>query len=191
MPAGSPTGGMTPNISHPVLRSRREIVQHYLGDLIYGANDGIVTTFAVVAGVVGAGLSPRVVLILGISNLLADGFSMGASNYLATRSRSAAELETVGSISEPYPIRHGFMTFLAFVAAGLVPLVAYLFPINEHQRLPVTTALAAFSLFTVGAARARVAHGVWWRNGLEMLVVGGAAGALAYFVGAWVGHLTR
>ena len=45
--------------SHPVLRSHREVLQHYLGDIIYGANDGIVTTFAVVAGVAGAALSPR------------------------------------------------------------------------------------------------------------------------------------
>jgi vacuolar iron transporter family protein len=179
-----------PNSSHPVLRSRREIIQHDLGDLIYGANDGIVTTFAVVAGVAGAGLSPVVVLILGLSNLLADGFSMGASNYLATRARSAAELETAGSVSEPYPFRHGLVTFLAFVAAGSVPLVAYLLPVFEHQRLMVTATLAAVSLFTVGATRARVAQGVWWKTGLEMLVIGGAAGAMAYFVGAWVGRLT-
>lgn len=70
---------------HPILRSHREVLQHYLGDIVYGANDGIVTTFAIVVGVAGAGLSPAVVLILGGSNLLADGFSMGASNYLATR----------------------------------------------------------------------------------------------------------
>src|SRR5688572_33392658 len=94
-----------PNPSHPVLRSGREILQHYLGDVVYGANDGIITTFAVVAGVAGARLSPRIVLILGVSNLLADGFSMGASNYLAIRSRSSAESEVAGSISEPYAIR--------------------------------------------------------------------------------------
>jgi VIT1/CCC1 family predicted Fe2+/Mn2+ transporter len=176
--------------SHPILRSRREIIQHYLGDLIYGANDGIITTFAVVAGVSGAGLSPRVVLILGVSNLIADGFSMGASNYLATRSRSAAEFETVGSVSEPYAIRHGFVTFVAFVAAGSAPLAAYLLPVFERQRLATTAALAALSLFVVGAARARVAHGLWWKSGLEMLSVGSAAGALAYAVGAWVGRLT-
>ena len=84
--------------SHPILRSRREILQHYLGDLVYGANDGIVTTFAVVAGVAGAGLSVRVVLILGISNLLADGFSMGSSNYLAIRSRNSTEREVARPI---------------------------------------------------------------------------------------------
>ncbi len=55
-------------------------------DIIYGANDGIITTFAVVAGVAGAGLDAAVVVLLGIANLLADGFSMAASDYLGSKS---------------------------------------------------------------------------------------------------------
>lgn len=57
----------------------------YLRDFVYGAIDGTVTTFAVVAGVVGAGLRPLVIVVLGVANLVADGFSMAASNFLATR----------------------------------------------------------------------------------------------------------
>ena len=57
----------------------------YLRDWVYGAIDGTVTTFAVVAGVMGAGLSTSVILILGVANLLADGFSMAVGNYLGTR----------------------------------------------------------------------------------------------------------
>jgi VIT1/CCC1 family predicted Fe2+/Mn2+ transporter len=61
-------------------------VQHsYLKDFIYGAVDGAVTTFAVVSGVAGAGLSAGIVIILGFANLLADGFSMAVSNYLGTK----------------------------------------------------------------------------------------------------------
>src|SRR4051812_2424838 len=59
--------------------------QNYLRDWVYGGIDGAVTTFAVVAGVVGADLSARTVLILGAANLLADGFSMAASNYSGTK----------------------------------------------------------------------------------------------------------
>lgn len=58
----------------------------YLADFVYGANDGIITTFAVVTGAVGASLSPGVVIILGVANLIADGFSMGASSFLSTTS---------------------------------------------------------------------------------------------------------
>jgi VIT1/CCC1 family predicted Fe2+/Mn2+ transporter len=57
----------------------------YLPDAVYGGIDGTVTTFAVVAGALGASLPPRVVIILGVANLLADGFSMAAGNFAATR----------------------------------------------------------------------------------------------------------
>ena len=57
----------------------------YLGDFVYGAIDGAVTTFAVVAGAAGASLDDSVVVILGLANLFADGFSMAISNYLGTR----------------------------------------------------------------------------------------------------------
>lgn len=64
-------------------------VRHnYLRDFVYGGIDGAVTTFAVVAGTIGANLSARVVLILGAANLIADGFSMAASNFLGTSAES-------------------------------------------------------------------------------------------------------
>lgn len=57
----------------------------YLRDFIYGAIDGAVTTFAVVSGVAGANLSAGIVVILGLANLIGDGFSMAVSNFLGTR----------------------------------------------------------------------------------------------------------
>ena len=60
----------------------------YLKDFVYGAIDGAVTTFAVVAGVAGAGLAPGIIIILGFANLLADGFSMAISNFLGTRAEN-------------------------------------------------------------------------------------------------------
>jgi VIT1/CCC1 family predicted Fe2+/Mn2+ transporter len=57
----------------------------YLGDFVLGAVDGAVTTFAIVAGAAGAGLSNGVVLVLGLANVLADGFSMAAGNFLRAR----------------------------------------------------------------------------------------------------------
>jgi vacuolar iron transporter family protein len=62
---------------------------NYVRDFVYGGVDGAVTTFAVVAGTIGASLPSRIVLILGAANLIADGFSMAASNYLGT----TAEME--------------------------------------------------------------------------------------------------
>lgn len=57
-------------------------------DIVYGGVDGVITTFAVVAGVKGAGLDPSIAFILGAANLLADGFSMASSNYLSVKSEN-------------------------------------------------------------------------------------------------------
>lgn len=59
----------------------------YLADAVLGGVDGCVTTFAVVAGAAGGGLTHRTIVVLGFANLLADGFSMAASNYLSVKSR--------------------------------------------------------------------------------------------------------
>jgi len=61
-------------------------IRGFIQDIVYGGNDGIVTTFAVVAGTMGAGLHHGIVIILGLANLLADGLSMATGAYLSLRS---------------------------------------------------------------------------------------------------------
>jgi len=158
---------------------------HYLPDLVYGANDGIITTFAVVFGVVGASLSERVILILGFANLLADGFSMGASNYLARRS----DVEFGAGNDRADGLRHGAATIIGFVIAGVVPLVAYLAPLPDGTRLPAAVGLTAAALFGVGASRSFVTKRGFLRSGGEMLLVGSLAAAVAFGIGALVAGL--
>ena len=60
----------------------------YVRDMVYGGIDGVITTFAIVGGVAGAELSNGIVIILGVSNLVADGGSMAAANFLGTRAEN-------------------------------------------------------------------------------------------------------
>lgn len=167
----------------------RALAEHYLKDLVYGANDGIITTFAVVAGVAGAQLDARIVLILGFANLLADGFSMGASNFLSIRSDEAVRSSTGLAVLEPFPGRHSLATFGAFVIAGCVPLLSYVVATTTEPFLTAVL-LTLATLFVVGAARSLVTGLRWWWSGLEMLLVGSAAAAVAYGVGSFVERLT-
>jgi VIT1/CCC1 family predicted Fe2+/Mn2+ transporter len=73
----------------------------YLRDWVYGGIDGAVTTFAVVSGVAGAELGARVILILGAANLVADGFSMAASNYVGTKTERE-QLERAGRVERKH-----------------------------------------------------------------------------------------
>lgn len=72
-----------------------------LRDAVYGAIDGAVTTFAIVAGVAGAGLSPFIIIALGVANVLADGFSMAAANYSGTKAE-LDDMRRLRSIEESH-----------------------------------------------------------------------------------------
>ncbi|MBJ7522183.1 MAG: VIT1/CCC1 transporter family protein [Solirubrobacteraceae bacterium] len=215
----------------------------YLRDFIYGAIDGTVTTFAVVAGATGAKLGATVVVIMGLANLLADGLSMAVSNYLGTRAEQdqrararrreqrhvrlvpegereeirqlfAAKgfagddlerivevitadedrwldtmmVEELGYGPDPtVPWRAAAATFAAFITVGLLPLLPFLLDAVDGDLVPDpfawSAALTAGAFFAVGSAKARVVGMRWWRSGLETLLVGGAAAAVAYLVG--------
>ena len=168
-----------------------QVARHYIRELIYGANDGIITTFAVVAGVAGGGLSLRVVLVIGVANLFADGLSMAVGNYLSIRSHeSVLEAQELPE-EEAFPFRHAGATFWAFVIAGTVPLVPYMLPSSPLDRFASSIALTLLTLFVVGASRAVIANVRWWRAGLEMLGLGAVVAAIAYASGGIVAAIVK
>ncbi|MBI2077225.1 MAG: VIT1/CCC1 transporter family protein [Euryarchaeota archaeon] len=153
---------------------------HYLRDAIFGASDGVVTTFAVIASVSGAALAPRFAFVIGLSKLVADALSMAAANYLGLRS----EMRQTGvpaSVEKPW--RHAAVTFLAFMAAGAAPLLSFfvqaIFGVDMYA---AAAALAAVTLAVVGALRAPLMQESLWRAGLEMLLIGGGVAVIAYLL---------
>lgn len=77
---------MDEKLSHGITNDFVDKFQEYLGEFVYGGIDGTITTFAVVAGAVGAGLDSSVIIILGFANLFADGFAMSIGAYLSAKS---------------------------------------------------------------------------------------------------------
>ena len=163
----------------------RQYMRYFISDIMYGASDGIVTTFAIVSGVVGAALSPVVIIIIGFVSLLADGFSMGAARYLSMR----ASHEMYGEHDEyREAIVHGVATFIAFVVFGSMPLIGFLIP--QLAQLPFLTSciFTAGALVVVGWIRGRVTLVNPFRTSLETLLVGAAAALVAFGVGKLLGH---
>lgn len=209
----------------------------YLRDFVYGGIDGSVTTFAVVAGVEGASLSSGIVLILGLANLLADGFSMAAGNYsgtktvlddmarlheiekkhirldpegereevrqiLASKGLTGHTLEdAVGAVTGdretwirimlteeygippvlPSPLKAAFVTFVAFLICGAVPLLPFALGLGEP--FTVSVVMTGIVFLAIGAAKSRWSLAPWWRSAIETFLIGATASALAYVVG--------
>jgi VIT1/CCC1 family predicted Fe2+/Mn2+ transporter len=159
-----------------------ETARHYIRDIVYGANDGLITTFAVVGGVAGGALSPVAVVVIGAANLAADGVSMGVGNLLSIRADERAREAAALPELEAFPWKHGLATTIAFVVAGAIPLIPYLVP-GSTSRLLWSTVLTFAALFLLGASRALVTVDRWWRAGLETLVLGAVVAIAAYGAG--------
>ncbi len=155
-----------------------------IGDLVFGANDGLITTFAVVSSVTGANLDSAVALVLGLANLLADGISMGTGDYLGRRSEAQAQASHVGGDVPGHwtPAVHGVIIFSSFVTIGAIPLLPYIM-FDPAEAFPFAVAFTAVTLFIVGALRTRITKARWLTSGLEMLVIGSAAAAVSFSVG--------
>jgi len=236
MSAQDPPDRSTLIATHSPEEIRRKLLagpEHsYLKDSIYGAIDGAVTTFAVVAGVAGAELSSGVVIILGIANLigtrserqLQDRERQSERHHIETYPEGEVEeirqifllkgftgkdleraVEIITSNDErwletmlreqhgisgrpPSEWRAATTTFVAFLLVGMLPVLPYVvrhlgaeIPSHPFQTSAVLTGLA---FFAVGALKGRYVRQPWHWSGLETLLVGAIAAALAYFAGA-------
>ncbi|MAG16401.1 hypothetical protein CMO88_05065 [Candidatus Woesearchaeota archaeon] len=172
----------------PILSPR--FTESYLGEFVYGAIDGAITTFAIVAGAAGANLSSSIVLILGFANLFADGFSMAASNYLSTKTKLEILSKKGHEHPEVRPTKTAVVTFGSFFAIGFIPLISYVaglfFPAIKDNQFEIAIVLTGLAFFTVGSIKAKVAKKSLVSSTTETLLLGGAAATIAYFVGAFL-----
>lgn len=156
----------------------------YLPDFIFGGVDGLVTTFAVVSGVVGASLAPSVILILGFANLFADGFSMAVSNYLS--SRSEEDLEQNQNNKKAFYA--ALVTFTAFIVIGFIPLFSFIVDFGENNFL-ISTILTLLAFSLVGYIKAYVTGKSKFVSAIQTLLVGTLAAAIAYIIGYLLSQL--
>jgi vacuolar iron transporter family protein len=166
-----------------------------LRDYIFGGMNGAITTFVIVAGVVGADLPTVVAPVIGLANLFANGFATAARRYTNTKrawdNYDRLHTETVwpkdAAAKDPdlfrfvrSPVQAALNTVAAFILCGLVPLVAYILaPTQTSLCITVT----ACTLFAIGAAKGCYSASSWWRSGGDTVFLGMCAAALAYAAG--------
>lgn len=162
----------------------------YLSDAVFAASDGIVTTFAIVAGSAGASFTGSVVLTLGFVNLLADGFSMASGTYLGKESEIDFE-ESKGkdeqARGEGSPLKHGVVTFLSFSIAGLIPLLPFLFKIDSP--FVASTILVGFELFSIGFVKGIYTKKGMVKSAVETFLIGGLSAFVAFAAGFLIDKL--
>jgi len=164
--------------------SKSSFLRRYLPEFVYGGMDGSITTFAIVAGAIGASLSSIVVIIMGFANLFADGFSMAVANYVSTKSRN--ELDGKNRKNEK---KTAFATFFAFLLVGLIPLISFVLAASTQNSLLIANQfkysiiLTGLAFIIVGWFRGEVTGRPKAKAALETFTIGAAASLIAFAVG--------
>ena len=191
---------------HIVIFSLKKL-EPYLSEFVYGGMDGCVTTFAVVAGAVGANMDSSVIIILGFANLVADGFAMSVGAFLSHKTERDNLIKRLRN-TDPSPIEMdcggrdpqgpksptviGAVTYAAFLLIGLVPLFAYVIdyfrPLNLSL-FAVSCTLTAIGFAFIGWLKAFVNNTPIPKGISETLLLGTAAAVVAYFIGDFLEHL--
>ncbi|WP_438831576.1 VIT1/CCC1 transporter family protein [Streptococcus pluranimalium] len=161
-------------------------ITKYSKSITYGGLDGIITTFAVVAGAIGGKLDVTAIIILGFSNLLADGFSMAAGDYLSSTTEDGTDSNQA--------LKNALMTFLSFNLFGLVPLLTYLLLLKiatftDQITLILASILVSLALIALGWVKATITGQSKKVEILRTLLVGIIAAAVAYGIGQLLGGL--
>lgn len=158
-------------------------LKKYVPEFVYGGIDGAITTFAVVAASAGAELGAGIVLILGISNMLADGFSMAVGSFLSSRA------ETENKTNKD-PKLNGLFTFISFCLLGSIPIAPYVWAFLTKSTVSYSFALAcvftALAFIIIGGLQGYVNKTSKLRAIFETLSLGSMAAAVAYFAGDWL-----
>lgn len=156
-------------------------IKNILPAIVYGGSDGAVTTFSVMAGAYGAGLDPRIIIILGCANLASDGFSMASADFLSEESKVQA--------TEKKSLYQAIITFLAFSLVGIIPLTPFLLAL--FIKIPTNTFLLSvlftFTAFAcIGYLRGHVLLKNKYATMLESVVIGTLCASLSYYVGLFI-----
>lgn len=165
-------------------------------DFIHGGIDGLVTTFAVINGAIGMGLNLKTVIILGIINILADGFTIAKGKYISAK----AEVDIYAMEGKKRllsPIESAMIIFFSFMVCGLVPIIPLVLKMNNDGNVPIKSGLGClndvyyimmcvFSLLTLyimGYFKGVKTFKDPRKSGLEILLMGSGAAFIAVTIG--------
>jgi len=164
----------------------------YSSEFVHGSIDGLVTTFAVINGAIGAHLSLKSVIILGIVNVIADGFTIAAGKYLSAKAE-ADVLKKEGKVRNVSPFNSAIVIFISFALSGLIPLIPlFIRYYNEgnvkagditNEYTVIMYIITALALYGIGYLRGKMTGDDPQTNAREVTLIGGGAALLALFVG--------
>ncbi len=167
-------------------RDSLELKAEKARDTMFGAMDGMIDTIATIAGVAGATSSNFIVLVAGLSTLVAEAAAMGFSSYQSTKIKEEI-LETKRKKTNESPLMEGLLYWAATLGGGFVILIPFI--LDLAAPLQFSAGVAAVLLFVLGWKFTKLAKRNPWRGALETAGFGLFAAGATFLLGSAIAGL--
>ncbi len=160
-----------------------KIILRELREIIFGLEDGMVSTLGAITGLAGATDNRAIVIVSGFVIIAVESLSMAAGTYLSNKSEVLADgLTRRHQHRQDNPIKDALYMGISYITGGIVPLYAYwIFPVAIA--IPVSIVSVVIALFTLGFTSGKLTRINPLRNGIEMITISLSAALLGYIVG--------
>jgi len=149
--------------------------------IVYGGLDGIITMFNIVAGSTGAKLNNKIVIILGLSTLVADAVSMGVSDYMSTKASKNKENPKINATN----------TFISFILFGAIPLYTFIL-LNGKDNIFIKSSISAMiAMFVLGSVKSKYTKQKWYMSGIITIFYGMLASLISFNIGKYVSTIIK
>lgn len=157
----------------------KELNEDYLRSILFGLQDGLVSTTGVVIGI-STGVETRAIILLAaFVAVTVEATSMAAGQY--SSEKAVHQLDKTGRHTDSL-VLGAVMMFFSYLVAGLIPIFPFIFSAPSVARV-LSIIFAFFALFAVGYIK-----GTWVkvspvRSALELFIIGGVATSIGLIVG--------
>lgn len=165
------------------MRASREWSSIYFRNLIFGVEDGLVSTVGLLSGIAIAEVPRETIILTGMVLIFVEAISMAAGSFLSEA--SVEELDKKARTGSGESLKAGLTMFASYFVAGLIPLAPYVYLGEEAFRYSILASLAA--LLLLGAWSGTLSRAGIIRSALRMAIVGGLAVAVGVGAGSLLG----
>ena len=150
-------------------------MEKYISELVNGSLDGLITSFSLVSASLGSSINKKTLLILAITGILVDAYSMGISRYLSEKTDESDKTGKTAFMS-------GLTVAISFVIFGAVPIIPLIVSQKNNSMKILSIFLSLLGFYFIGAYKGSYDGLSPIKNGLETLFMGLTAAFLSYFV---------
>lgn len=160
-----------------VPNSMRGLVKRNIKPIIFGLQDGLVSTMGVITGIAEGSRDKFIILLSGLIVVVVEALSMASGEYLSSKSETELTKKRVVN-----PKVAGIFMGVSYMVGGSVPVIPYIFA-SGRSAIYLSVLATMFALFIVGYVKSKFVKVDALKGGLEMLIIAGASALVGYIVG--------